>query len=179
MGSKGTGQSGEALERKLVEDIKVVRKLSSDDKEGETTLESSIESSKTVEETKESSEADIKLQGKLKSDEGDVPIQKKASSTLNDASDKVKKDSGAILKQEFINLRESMRIIKTFGIDWILEWIKTKNFKYWLKNHESIVGQRSMNSRWAFNHIWYYENGDIYFGELRGGRRHGKVARML
>jgi len=83
------------------------------------------------------------------------------------------KDVNNAIKLELKSLKECVKVLKNYGIDWILEWIKTKNFKYWLKTHNEFIADRSVNNPYCKNHFWFSENGNIYFGELSYGKRHG------
>jgi len=184
------GKPGDIFKRKSEEDSTTTanttaaseRKKSGDSKDETTEEEISQEKkegsseegvSPTTEEKKETSPVDVSKSPEEKKEE-----EKRGSKEdLNkDEEDYVarRRDSRAVIKQEFANLKETIRTLKAFGVDWILEWSKTKNFKYWLSHHEKIIGQRSVNSPHSANHIWFYENGDIYFGDLRAGRRHGR-----
>ena len=75
------------------------------------------------------------------------------------------------LKKELIFLKESSKSLKKFGMDWILKWTKTKNFLCWEKMHSKSIGERSINNPHAKDHFWFYENGDIYYGNLIYGLR--------
>jgi len=180
-------KSGEALRKKSSELI-VDRKQSSEgNDEPEASIETNtstpkkeqagIEEKKSPEEKIESLEDIGKSPEQEKGsneEEAKVEIKEEPSKTPLTVVTKVK-DPKAMIKQEFALLKEVIKTLKTFSIDWILEWAKTKNFKYWLNQHEKIIGERSTNSQFARNHIWLLDNGDIYFGDLKSGRRHGML----
>ena len=71
-------------------------------------------------------------------------------------------------------LKPCIKALKEYGLDWIYEWLSTHNFKFWLEQHQKIVAERSQNWVYAKGHFWYYQNGDIYLGELQNGNRQGK-----
>jgi len=183
--SSSLGKPGEISKRKSDEEATSAERKKSADSKDETEAssgeiispekkEGSSEEGASPEEKKESLEEvpkspEQKVEEEKRGSKEEVPKEEEEEYVARRRA-----DSRAVIKQEFANLKETIKTLKAFGIEWILEWSKTKNFRYWLLHHEKIIGQRSVNSPHAANHIWFYENGDIYFGDLRAGRRHGR-----
>jgi ATPase subunit of ABC transporter with duplicated ATPase domains len=101
-----------------------------------------------------------------------IEIQKLRNKGANTFSSK--KELMGVLKLELKNFKQSNHSLKKYGAEWINEWIKTRNFHFWLKDHHKVIGDRSTNNPHASNHFYYAENGNIYFGDLSFGRKQGK-----
>ena len=68
-----------------------------------------------------------------------------------------------------------MKSLKTFNKKFIKEWVKTYNFLNWLKNHDRDLWEKSkycLEPQKA--EIFFYDNGDIYIGEMISGLKSGK-----
>lgn len=79
----------------------------------------------------------------------------------------------SVSKEELEAIKDSIKFIRGYGIDWILEWTKTPNFLYWLHHHQPRLYEKSPNFGYADHHFSLLENGDIYMGEMVYGMRHG------
>lgn len=82
-------------------------------------------------------------------------------------------DPRLVLKNELGPIKSSMKILRDYGVEWLLEWGKTDNFKNWAREHRTLVRDRSINNPSAKDHFWPYENGDLYLGDMANGQRHG------
>ncbi len=65
------------------------------------------------------------------------------------------------------------QIFKVHNILFLLEYIKTNNFKIWFKNHDEIISYLSQFSEGINKIEIYYENGDYYIGGMKKGKRNG------
>ena len=66
--------------------------------------------------------------------------------------------------------------IYTQGIynkDFIFNWLQTQNCKAWIHEHDKTLGYRSEYVKQANDVTIYYENGDVYNGSLKMGKRNG------
>ena len=77
------------------------------------------------------------------------------------------------LREEMKTLKNNVKGLRKYNIDWILEWSKTPNFAFWVNSHAKNVANRSLNASSTDNNLIVYENGDIYYGSLVNGLREG------
>ena len=70
---------------------------------------------------------------------------------------------------------EIKNILLGHNIDFIKEWIQTSNFKIWKAEHDKNLWMRSKFVSQSTEEVTiYYENGDLYKGEMKNGMRNGR-----
>jgi hypothetical protein len=79
-----------------------------------------------------------------------------------------------LLKREMKALKDNVKVLRRYGIDFILEWCKTPNFLYWLNHHSKCIAERSPFYGASQDHLMIFEDGDVYYGELYSGMREGQ-----
>lgn len=86
-------------------------------------------------------------------------------------SDKFK---NKILKEnEKIAKQTITKILHDYNKDFIFNWLQTQNCKTWLHEHDKNLGYKSEYVKHANDVTIYYENGDVYNGSLKMGKRNG------
>ena len=65
------------------------------------------------------------------------------------------------------------KILSSYNIDFISQWIKTLNFKLWNFDHNKDIYLRSYYIKKSHNISINYENGDLYNGSFSSGKRNG------
>ena len=78
-------------------------------------------------------------------------------------------------KKKLTAKRKSIiKCLKKYNMKWLLAWSKTNNFRYWLKNHDENIMNRSKNStELVEKDVIILESGDIYVGNTVMGLRNG------
>jgi len=82
-------------------------------------------------------------------------------------------DPRVTLKIRLTQINNSVQVLKNYGVEWLLEWTKSKSFKIWTQERNESIKDRSINNPQAKQHLWLYKNGDIYLGDLAYGKREG------
>lgn len=62
---------------------------------------------------------------------------------------------------------------KTSNVEFLCEWIETTNFKLWFSQCDKNLHLRSEYVKRTENITVYYENGDIFTGNLNFGLKNG------
>jgi len=102
-------------------------------------------------------------------------ISKKSKEQPEDTQEEIMvSEDDSVSREEIEAINDSIKLLKGYGIDWLLEWTKTPNFLFWLNNHNSQLHERSPNFGYTDNHFILSENGDIYVGEMVYGMKHGR-----
>ena len=65
------------------------------------------------------------------------------------------------------------KILHDYNKDFIFNWLQTQNCKAWIHEHDKTLGYRSEYVKQANDVTIYYENGDVYNGSLKMGKRNG------
>lgn len=86
----------------------------------------------------------------------------------------IEEDPRALLNKDIQTIKASMKVLKEYGLEWLIDWSKTMNFREFARDQKGLLCARSVNSPFVRGHFWFYENGDLYLGGLQDGKREGR-----
>lgn len=95
------------------------------------------------------------------------------SGNPNPSTKNVKRKKSSEKEYEKRKTKTVKKILSSYNLDFIQNWINTYNFKFWLISHEKNLFMRSTYVKLIKNISIVYENGDIYNGSMSRGKKHG------